>query len=125
MKKWDWIIISAICCASVTAMFWQHVSPAVPANALSLEVYLDGALIEMLPLPNAPTEYRIESATGYNIILLEPDKVRMISADCAGQDCVHTAPIARPRQIIACSPHRLLLQLVGQSAPDDVDAITG
>jgi Uncharacterized protein conserved in bacteria len=124
MKKWDWMLIGGICCIAAAAMFWNRAS-ALPASELSVEIYLDSVLIEALPFPDAPTEYRIEGAAGYNVILLDASSIKMIAADCPGQDCVHTAPITRPHQIIACSPHRVLVQLVGPSTPEDVDAITG
>lgn len=42
------------------------------------------------------------------------------SSACAGQNCVHTAPIHNAGQVILCAPQQVLLQIVSEFKPDAV-----
>lgn len=54
------------------------------------------------------TIYRIETGDGhYNVLMISQGEAFVSEADCAGQDCVHFAPISHEGQTIICLPHKL------------------
>lgn len=56
--------------------------------------------------------------TPYNLLCISDGKVRMESADCKDQICVHHKPISGIRESIICLPHKLVIEIVGD-LPDD------
>lgn len=62
--------------------------------------------------PNCPTD------TPYNLLYISDGMIRMDSADCKDQICVHHRPISGIRESIICLPHKLVIEIVGD-LPDD------
>lgn len=58
-------------------------------------------------------EKRIETELGYNTLIIRDGQAFVQSADCAGQDCVHFAPIRQTGQSIVCLPHRITITVRG------------
>lgn len=62
----------------------------------------------------------IPADTAYNLLCITEDgKVRMESADCKDQICVHHKPISDSRESIICLPHKLAVEITGDSREDD------
>lgn len=49
-------------------------------------------------------------------------RVRMISADCRGHDCVHEGSISKSGESIICLPNRVVLEITGGEEEFDVIA---
>lgn len=110
----------------VSAVLFLVFSPVFGAQgAARAEVYAGGALIRTLELKSGPYEALIETDSGVNRLLVERDGVRVISADCHSQTCVHTGKISGSGQVIACLPHRLIIKLAGPDGGSGVDAVAG
>ena len=91
----------------------------------------DGAVIDTIDLDavDAPYELRFEDERGVNVARLEPGRIRIVSADCPDEVCVHAGWIDRPGAPIACVPHGLTIVIEdraapGKEAPDGLDATT-
>lgn len=73
------------------------------------------------------TVYRIETGDGhYNILEIIDGEAFVSEADCAGQDCVHFAPISHAGQTIVCLPHKLNIYITAdteQSGEREYDAM--
>lgn len=91
----------------------------VPANTPWLSIRADGFTYAPVPLI-ATGDYTFTHSDGsWNVLHVTPTGIRMDSADCSTQDCVHqgTATIDnyefRPLggQII-CLPHKLIVELI-------------
>lgn len=55
----------------------------------------------------------IPSDISYNLVYLSTEGVRMESADCRDQICVHHRPLTGGGDSIICLPHRLVVELTG------------
>lgn len=51
--------------------------------------------------------------TPYNLLCISDGKIRMESADCKDQICVHHKPISGIHESIICLPHKLVIEIVG------------
>ncbi len=127
MKKLDICLIAAALLAAALLAAFFYWRGAQPSARVYAEVYVDGELTRRLDLPDEPRELEIQGVGGRNVLLLEPDGVRMLEADCASRDCVRHPKITRPGSVIACLPHRVLIRLGGEPDEDEggVDIIVG
>lgn len=64
--------------------------------------------------PECPTD------TPYNLLCITAGSVRMESADCRDQICVHHKPISGSRESIICLPHKLVVEIIGDSKEETV-----
>lgn len=56
--------------------------------------------------------------TPYNLLCISDGKIRMESADCKDQICVHHKPISGIHESIICLPHKLVIEIVGDLPAD-------
>ncbi len=62
----------------------------------------------------------VPADTAYNLLCITGEgKVRMDSADCKDQICVHHKPVSGSRESIICLPHKLVVEITGDSREDD------
>lgn len=62
----------------------------------------------------------VPADTAYNLLCITADgQVRMESADCKDQICVHHKPISGNHESIICLPHKLVVEFTGDSLEDD------
>lgn len=55
-----------------------------------------------------------------NVIKISGGKVDVTDATCLGHDCVDAQEISKEGEVIACLPHKLLISIEGNNAPDAV-----
>jgi len=121
MKKLDMLIyLILLSAAAALLVLWN----SADTDALTAHIYVEGELFESVYLQDSQ-EMSILTAQGHNVLGLEPDGVRMISADCRSGDCVHMGKITRPGQLIACLPNRVIVHLEGNIEEGDFDAVAG
>ncbi|MBR6266756.1 MAG: NusG domain II-containing protein [Selenomonadaceae bacterium] len=60
---------------------------------------------------NQYEEFDVTTKKGSNSIRVEKGTVSVYSADCPDHICVNTPPISKPGEIIACLPHKLLIEI--------------
>ena len=92
-------------------------------GALRLEIFQDGKLTDTIRLTEgAASRFKVYDQEGrYNLIEIDGKSVRVESAECRNQICVHTGWISQPGQMVVCAPHKLVLLIKGKDGP--VDAI--
>lgn len=90
-----------------------------------VEIKIEGELYERIPLKELETAriIHINNDYGINDIQIDAEGAQMIHATCPDQVCVHTGKITNQGPIIACLPHRLSVEIVGQME-DGLDAIS-
>lgn len=84
--------------------------------------------IYVLQLGNETTLTRTESepkgdTIDYNCFRMQDGAVKMLSADCKGQDCVRQTPVDEQGESIICLPHKVVIQIVSDKESDE-DAVT-
>lgn len=60
---------------------------------------------------NQYEEFDVTTKKGSNSIRVEMGTVSVYSADCPDHICVNSRPISKPGEIIACLPHKLLIEI--------------
>jgi hypothetical protein len=76
-------------------------------------IYIDGELYDTIDLAAVvvPYERTVETADGYNTLLVSHGSIAVKEADCPGQDCVHQGSISDGLIPIVCLPHRIVIQI--------------
>lgn len=110
-------MIAVILLLSVAASLFLFLRPAAGNTA---EIYVDGALYRRVELGKITAPERIEVRTerGVNVILAEPGRIRVESADCPDQVCVEAGWLEASAAPIVCLPHRVVIKLTGETAMD-------
>ncbi len=77
-------------------------------------IYTNGSLYRTIPLSQVSTPYSLtitSSDGGHNTILVKPDGIRVIDANCPDQICVKQGQIQNDYLPITCLPHCLVIEL--------------
>lgn len=116
IKTKYWILLFAlllVLSALAAAMLWG-------GRGGTAEVISEGEEVCTLDLSRDQT-LTVESSNGVNVLVVEDGAVRVESATCPDQTCVHQG--ARSGGVpIVCLPNRLVVRFSGDAA---VDASTG
>ncbi|MCT4592965.1 MAG: NusG domain II-containing protein [Anaeromicrobium sp.] len=126
MKKMDFIIaISALFIAFVFLGFNQYRSGIIERNSsvLRAQITVKGELYKDIPLSEKKEEYVVETDLGKNIIIFNHMGVSITEADCHDHICVETGIISKPGEIIACLPHKVVIEIKGH-VEGEIDALS-
>ena len=115
LKTRTWILILAlilgVCAVSILLTRRQP--------SLTVAIYSDGELVRRVDLNRVKEEerYTVESDDGgSNVILVQPGRICVESADCPDQICVLEGWLPDFGLPLVCLPHNLLIQ-VEEGAP--------
>lgn len=91
-----------------------------PAKGRVARIYVDGELVREVDLDKAAAQERFTVTTdrGENVVLIEPGRICVESADCPDQVCVHAGWLSDSAAPIVCLPHRLVIELGGETQLD-------
>lgn len=79
---------------------------------LCAQITVDGTVERVIDLSDGKyEEFDISTTRGRNSIKIENGAVSVHSADCPDKICVKSSPIRNPGEIIACLPHKLLIEI--------------
>ena len=120
MKKTDLILIAAVLALSAILYAFFYQSPSKDTRVI---IYVDGEPVKSEIMPETGSQITFDNSHGCNIIEIGAGTVEVIWSDCASQVCVRTGKISRPGEVIVCLPHHLLITIVGERTPEDIDAI--
>ena len=57
---------------------------------------------------------KVKTSDGhFNVVRIEDGCARIESADCSGQDCVHSHSISKGGETIVCLPNKLVVEIRG------------
>ena len=76
-------------------------------------ISVDGSVRREIPLTThrGRETIAIETAEGRNTIVIDDSAIAVTDADCPDRICVKTGPIRKKGEVIACLPHRLLIEI--------------
>jgi hypothetical protein len=124
MKKTDIFIIFILLAVGVAAVGLNALKKN--SGEAKVEIYVDGELYDTIIPTGEERLVDIRTQYGYNRLMVYPDGVKMIEADCPSQTCVHTSKRSLSGGIsggvIACLPHKVLVKVTGGDE-GEVDAI--
>ena len=81
----------------------------VPAKAV---VKVDGSVVREVNL-SADETFTVETNGGLNVVEVRDGKISVVAADCPDKICVRTGAISHGGEVIACVPHKLLIEIAG------------
>lgn len=122
LKTRTWIIVltaAAILLAAATC----HTLSAKRAGSVVL-VLQDGVVLREIDLSRVAEAYAFTVDApdgGYNVVSVEPGRIRVADADCPDQVCVRQGWLSDQATPVVCAPHRLVIALKGTP---DADAAT-
>lgn len=117
MKRLDFIIIVlAIGVALSVLAFNNYRMDEIEknSNVLSANIIVGGVLYESIPLTDKEETILLETDFGVNKIVFHDNGVSIHEADCPDHVCIDTGFISKPGEIIACLPHRVIIEITGQ-----------
>ena len=119
IKKNDVILICLMAAVAIIAyLIWQF---AMPSGKTAV-IRVDGEIVKTLSL-NKDCEEEIPLTDGKNKLQIKDGKVRMTSADCPDKICVNHRAISHEGETIVCLPHKLVIEIEGESPEDEENSI--
>lgn len=90
----------------------------------TVQVRVNGSVVSEYPLAQDRTVILNGADGGTNVLVIENGTARIDKADCPDELCCKTGRISRSGQSIICLPHKLTVEITGESHKDaasDVD----
>ncbi len=103
---------------AVSLFLWCAASWRRP-HAQTVEIVRDGKTIAVIDLSaeTAPRTLTLKSPDGgFNTLLIERGRIRVLSADCPGRDCVNMGWLRSASAPLVCLPHRLIVRYADGAA---------
>ncbi len=113
-KRWIAVFAALLVCCILSIILIQNI------GGRTAVIYKDGREIARVDLSRVTESYTIP--LDGNVILVEPGSIRMQSADCPDQICVHQGMLHDAGRIV-CLPNRVLIEM--QHTKDAADAKAG
>ena len=111
MKKNDLALIAALLLlCGIGAIFFALRTDDAVRHAVITQ---DGTHLYDIPLTGhkGTEDIQIADAHGENTIRIEGESISVVHADCPDQVCVRTGRAEKKGDVIACLPHKLLIEV--------------
>ena len=80
-----------------------------------VEISVDNELKYKIDLPvNDEKKIHLQTNHGFNDILINGSKIRIIESDCKNRTCIKDGEITNVNDILVCLPHKLLVEIKGK-----------
>ena len=108
LKKNDFLLILSLLALSCVPLFML----SDKESNLYAHITVNGRCERIIALtPEQNETFSITTSTGYNSIHLQNGAISVHDADCHDQICVKSGSISQSGEIIACLPHKLLIEI--------------
>ncbi|MGN0395350.1 MAG: NusG domain II-containing protein [Coprococcus sp.] len=107
IKKSDFILAGVLLVVGIAILICMNI---FRKNGGYAEVYVDGELKEKIALSDSGI-YKIETASGTNVVVIEDGEAYVSEADCPDRLCVNMGHISKNGDNIVCVPHKLVVQI--------------
>lgn len=109
-KQRTTLILALVLLTALSAAFlvWQRLPGR---DGLKAVIQAGGQGQQELNLSKNQEFWVGDSEIGYNLIRVKDGAVMVVQADCPDKVCVHTGPISREGEVIACLPHGLIIYI--------------
>ena len=120
MKRRDVFLILLLLAAAL--VFWL-VTRDRGEPGTEFAVLLDGKTVLRKSLL-VNSEYVFEQEDGSrNVVAVEEGQVYMRESNCRDGICIHQGRISSTAKTIVCLPHKLVVQVLGNSEDEDLDVV--
>lgn len=117
------IVIVALIIISAIIIFVSMLPKTYENN--TLEIYLDGELINSISLEEDNYQTIEIDETASVTIEIDGLQVRIIESTCYDHVCENTGYISKAGEVIVCMPNKLLLKIVGDEIENEYDVVVG
>lgn len=113
LKRGDLWLVSALLLLAA-ALFVFHFAAPKTVGA-SVKITVDNQTVATLPLSH-DTTYKVETAAGYNLVVIEDGRAFVREADCKNHICQKSRAVSRAGESIVCLPHKMKVTVVGDTS---------
>ena len=114
-RKRDILLVASLLAAA--GILWL-VLGLIPSGAdARAEIYVDGTLVETVPL-SGPDREIVLSSRPHVHLRLENHAVAFTSSDCPDTTCIRAGYLSKPGQASACLPNGVVLKITGSGGTD-------
>lgn len=113
LKRGDIWLASALLLLAAALFVFHFAAPKPDTAAVTITV--DNQTVATLSL-SEDTVYKVKTAEGYNVVVVEDGRVFVRDADCKNHVCVKSRAISRAGETIVCLPHKVTVSVVGGEA---------
>ncbi len=116
MKRNDWILVIGILCATILFSMGRFFVGRQEAGSVVVKV---NGVVKATYTLSEDTEVEIDNK---NVFTISDGQVKMVSATCPDQHCVHQKAISKNRESIICLPNKVVIEIQSkqQSAFDAI-----
>lgn len=123
MKNRIWVIIFSVVilvCATIYIVGFNTSS-----NSSVVGIYSNSKLVEKIDLSQVEQEREItiSGKNGKNVILVDKNSIKMLSAECPDKVCVNHGELKKGGAPIICLPNKLVIRW--ENSTDEYDIKTG
>lgn len=105
----SFLLLSALAILALAPLFFADGAERKTSEAV---VTVDGEIIRRVPLARESDEiFTVATPHGENRIAVSGGKIRVEDADCPAKICVKSGAISEIGEVIACLPHKLLIEI--------------
>lgn len=124
LKKADIIVISIVILIAVVCYFCFSYS-VFGEQAEGVEIFVNGNEYATYSFSEISEKkiVEIKTASGYNVLEISGNNVRMLEASCADKVDVQAGNISKPGQMLICAPNKVSVRIIGKSK-SNIDKVT-
>lgn len=121
IKKWDIALIAVLLALSfIPEGIFLLFGEDTHLDGTKAVIQVDGAMYKEIPLSThkGTDTFVIETAAGYNTVVVRDGEIGIVEADCPDKICIHEGFISQPGQTAVCLPHKVLIEVRRQNGED-------
>ena len=122
-RKGDYFIALFVVALFLVSLIYPVYRFFLPNQVLSAMIRQDNQLVETIDLSLVKESYELtfyhgENQEHYNIVAVEPGRIRVKAANCPEQIDVRVGWLSKAGDIAVCLPHRFIIELKGTNQGD-------
>lgn len=125
IKKWDLVLLIALLLLSLLpeGVFILSGSDRMLEGTKAV-VQVNGSVYKEIPLSehHGTDTFTIQTADGYNTVVVKDQKIGIIEADCPDKICIQEGFIRNPGETTVCLPHKVMIE-IRSTATEEPDII--
>lgn len=125
IKKWDLVLLIALLLLSLVpeGVFILSGSDRMLEGTKAV-VQVNGSVYKEIPLSehHGTDTFTIQTADGYNTVVVKDQKIGIIEADCPDKICIQEGFIRNPGETTVCLPHKVMIEICS-TATEEPDII--
>lgn len=125
IKKWDIVLLIALLLLSLLpeGVFILSGSDRMLEGSKAV-VQVNGSVYKEIPLSehHGTDTFTIQTADGYNTVVVKNQKIGIIEADCPDKICIQEGFIRNPGETTVCLPHKVMIE-IRSTATEEPDII--